>query len=180
MTDIELIEKGKKGDNGAIGALYQKYLKAIYKYSFAKIPSCEREDFVQDMFFQVCEGVRTFDLQRVNKTTNPNICFWTVLQYRLLKLKTDYGRKRIRQNSKECYVEDMTIMGDTHSFLTGVEKRLYRQWISSQLSPKSQVIFQRLAAHKTIDEIALEQNVSDKYIYQRVDKLKKELQGVIV
>lgn len=61
MTDEDLIRKALRGNQSAIGSLYDRYVAAIYRYCWYQIhDEALAQDLTQDVFVQMIHSLRSF------------------------------------------------------------------------------------------------------------------------
>ena len=61
LTDIEIIEKIRKGDSEAFAEIVRRYQDRVFRYLYSHIGSYdEAEDAAQDVFIQVMESIHSF------------------------------------------------------------------------------------------------------------------------
>ncbi len=66
MDDGELIRAIRGGDRAALAVLYQRYVKAVWRYAHAHLSSDweQTEDLVSETFLAAIRTVQTFDLKQ--------------------------------------------------------------------------------------------------------------------
>jgi len=61
LTDIEIIEKIRKGDSEAYAEIVRRYQDRVFRYLYSHLGSYdEAEDATQDVFIQVMESIHSF------------------------------------------------------------------------------------------------------------------------
>jgi RNA polymerase sigma-70 factor (ECF subfamily) len=62
-SETELIARSIDGDAGAFGALYERYLGAIYRYVYYSVPNhAEAEDLTENVFLKAWQALPRFRL----------------------------------------------------------------------------------------------------------------------
>lgn len=61
VTDEELVERMREGDEAALSALYRRYVVAIYRFILAQVREIpDAEDLTSDTFARMLRGIATF------------------------------------------------------------------------------------------------------------------------
>jgi RNA polymerase sigma-70 factor (ECF subfamily) len=50
VTVAELVTRARRGDRAAFGGLYQRFHRAVHAIALARVPACDADDVVQDVF----------------------------------------------------------------------------------------------------------------------------------
>ena len=62
IEESKLIHKAKKADNDAFGALYDKYIKTIYRFVAVKVNTREEaEDITHEVFLSAWQNIQTYE-----------------------------------------------------------------------------------------------------------------------
>ncbi len=59
LDDAHLVEAARDGDRAAFGRLYERYVRVVHGILLARVPSCEVDDLVQDVFLLALRRVHT-------------------------------------------------------------------------------------------------------------------------
>jgi RNA polymerase sigma-70 factor (ECF subfamily) len=63
-SENELIARSIKGDAGAFGTLYERYIEAIYRYVYYSVPNhAEAEDLTENVFLKAWQALPRFRLK---------------------------------------------------------------------------------------------------------------------
>ncbi len=94
LTDRDLLVKYQEGDIEAIGALYARHARLIFRFGLAKgLDFQDAEDLVEDTFSRIIDGIQTF------KGDHPSSGRWlNAVKYRALY---DFFRRRGRVLKRE-------------------------------------------------------------------------------
>jgi len=64
--EARLIDRARQGDRESIGALYQKYVQAVYRYVSYRVPEYAAvEDLTAEVFLRMVEGLPKYKLNGV-------------------------------------------------------------------------------------------------------------------
>lgn len=92
LKDAQLVDAARAGDRGAFGQLYERYARMVHGVLLARIPVCDVDDLVQDVFLRALRRLSTL---RENGALGP----WLAAIAR--NLANDYHRRRAPEESLE-------------------------------------------------------------------------------
>ncbi len=176
MTEIELIQSMKQGDESAFTALYKIYWAKVHNFSRLYLSSLsEVEEVVQEVFVKVWESRALIR----EKESFSGFLF-------IITRNTIFNQFR-RSFNDEAY-RDTVLSAAQVSTTYGVEDDLYAAELKdclmrllSELPPRQQEVFRMSRMeHMSYKEIALRLSISEKTVERHVNEalkfLKKNMQ----
>lgn len=64
MNDRDLVRAIQGGDGDALTILYERYVRAVWRYIDSNVPRTHTEDLVSEVFLAALRTIQTFDPQR--------------------------------------------------------------------------------------------------------------------
>jgi RNA polymerase sigma-70 factor, ECF subfamily len=148
MTIERIIKKAQQGDEGAISALYERHVDAIYRYILYRTPTAvDAEDLTAEVFLRMVEG-----LPRYRMTGVP----FEVWLYRIAAARiADFYRAR--QRSPESDIPEQLadhIPLPEEQLLQNQEVEALRQVIAQFSDEEQTILVMRFVERKSHKEVA--------------------------
>jgi RNA polymerase sigma-70 factor (ECF subfamily) len=157
-SETELIARSIDGDTGAFGALYERYLDAIYRYVYYSVPDhAEAEDLTESIFFKAWQALPRFHLQ------GPGFRTW------LYRIARNTIIDRHRTHKRTTSLEEAVLLRDpapTPQAVVEADQEVSRLSVAlSRLKPRPrQVILCRFISGLSHTETAAVLGISEGYV----------------
>lgn len=175
ISDIELVEKLRKGNLDAFNAVFDKYGDRLFGFAMKYLKSTtETEELVQDVFLKIWENKKTLKTDSSLKAYLFTITYHYICRYFRKKQLQGKLKEEIGLKTEACVDTEEQI--DYHSTLEQIEK-----WIE-KLPPKQKVIFEKSrkegkSSREIAEELKLSPGTVDNHISAALKFLRKHISG---
>ncbi len=169
-ADLKLVKLVKKGKSAAMGKLYDKYAKEIYKFVFYKTMHKEiAEDLTSKIFLKVLKKIDTFDSKKsAFRTWLYNVARYTVIDYYRVK----------KSNSDIDDFWDLSSSEDVEAKIHNkVEIEKIKEFLQKLSSDQREIVLLRLWQDLSYKEIAAVMGKNEgacKMAYSRAMKMIRD------
>ena len=166
ISDIELVDQAKRGDNQAFEELIRKYHDQVFRFALGMLPSHQdAEDVAQDTFIKAYRGIGMFRGSASLGTWLITIARTTVAQW--------YRRHKFEQNLDET--AEMSA-GDADTFLAHME---VRSAVAKLPESYREIIVLRYTNQLDLNEIALVVGISTNAVGARLHRARQMLRDAL-
>ncbi|WP_235891189.1 RNA polymerase sigma-70 factor [Sphingobacterium lumbrici] len=178
LTDIELTDLLKSGDQLAFTEIYHRYSSLLYVYAYKLLGDTDAaKDLTQELFINLWDKRTTIDF---NKSVSSYL--YTAVRYKFLKLvshqkvRTVYAEQFLNlfeegTNSTDAYISEKDLIMQVEKLIEDLPPKMAQAFRLSRLKHKSnQDIAEELeVSEKTVKNLVSQAN---KHLKPKIDKLK--------
>ncbi len=175
VSDAELVLQSQQGDKEAIGFLYDRHVKDIYRFVYIKTHNKEQaEDITSDVFEQVVKKIHTFQPSKASFRT----WLYTIARHKLI----DMYRKGNSPMSIDTVSDDAASYASHHMAVADTLLLSdVRAFLATLSDTQRDVLLLRLWHDMPYDEIATILDISPAHarvIYQRGIQVIRSHMGI--
>ena len=179
LSDIELSDLLRSGDECAYVEIYERYWDKLYIIARNRIyDSCEAEEIVQDIFYNLWRNRESFNLVKGFQN------------YFSVAVKFGVINKLAKQAKKNAFEKEMTSIGteadeSTQQYINARDIQQQIQAGISNLPEKCRLVFdlkysQDYSQRRIADELAISEKTVEAHLSRARKKLRGEFFNVVV
>ena len=166
LSDIELVDKAKRGDNRAFEDLIRKYQDQVFRFALYMLPSRQdAEDVAQETFLMAYRSIGRFRGSASLGTWLIAIARTTAAQW--------YRRRKLEQNLDEVREP---AAGDTNTFLADLE---VRSAVAKLPERYREIVVLRYTNQLDLNEISAVTGLSRNAVGARLHRARQVLRDVL-
>ena len=170
LTDNELTDLLKSGDQAAFTEIYHRYSSLLYIYAYKLLGDTDAaKDLTQELFINLWDKRETMEF---NKSVSAYL--YTAVRYKFLKLvthqkvRTAYAEQFLNLfeeaiNSTEAYITEKDLIMQVEKLIADLPPKMARAFTLSRLK------------HKSNQDIAEELDISEKTVKNLLSQANKHL-----